>query len=88
VDLIRRAIMSSARAGCTFLLAILTLFNLLFSTGCNAPKDQLGVFNKSFEASDYDNSALFAEKKIGHSKNPDSEDLLWALQLASVERIR
>lgn len=80
--------MSKARVGCPFLFAILTLFNVSFSTGCNPPKDQLKVFNKSFEASDYDNSALFAEKKICHRKNPNSEDLLWTLQLASVERIR
>jgi len=80
--------MNKARVGCPFLFAILTLFNLSFSTGCNAPKDQLKVFNTSFEASNYDNSALFAEKKIGRGKNPNGEDLLWALQLAAVERIR
>ncbi len=80
--------MNRARVGCPFLFAILTLFNLPFSTGCNAPKDQLRVFNTSFEASNYDNSAFFAEKKIGRRKNPAGEDLLWALQLATVERIR
>jgi hypothetical protein len=80
--------MNRAKVGCPFLFAILTLFNLSFSTGCNAPKDNLKVFNTSFEASDYGNSALFAQKKIGQSKNPTGEDLLWALQLAAVERIR
>jgi hypothetical protein len=80
--------MSRVRVGYPFLFAISTLFYLCFSTGCNAPKDQLKVFNTSFEASNYDNSALFAEKNIGKRKNPDGEDLLWALQLASVERIR
>jgi hypothetical protein len=80
--------MNRARVGCPFLFAILTLFNLPFSTGCNAPKDQLKVFNTSFEASNYDNSALFAQQKIGQHKNPAGEDLLWALQLATVERIR
>lgn len=80
--------MNRAKVGCPFLFAILTLFNLSFSTGCNAPKDQLKVFNTSFEASNYDNSALFAEKKISQRKNPAGEDLLWALQLATVERIR
>jgi hypothetical protein len=80
--------MNRVKVGCPFLFAILTLFNLSFSTGCNAPKDQLKVFNTSFEASNYDNSALFAEKKISQRKNPDGEDLLWALQLAAVERIR
>jgi uncharacterized protein len=80
--------MNKAKVGCPFLFAVLALFNLPFSTGCNAPKDQLKAFNTSFEASNYDNSALLAEKKICQRKNPDGEDLLWALQLASVERIR
>jgi hypothetical protein len=80
--------MNRAKVGCPFLFAILTLLNLSFSTGCNAPKDNLKVFNTSFEASNYDNSALFAQQKIGRQKNPAGEDLLWALQLATVERIR
>lgn len=80
--------MNRVKVGYPFLFAILTLLNLLFSTGCNAPKDNLKVFNTSFEASNYDNSALFAQQKIGRQKNPAGEDLLWALQLASVERIR
>ena len=72
----------------TLLFAILTLLNLLFSTGCNARKAHLKVFNTHFEASNYENSALFAQKKIGRQKNPTGEDLLWALQLGAVERIR
>jgi hypothetical protein len=80
--------MNRARVGCSFLFAIIILFNLPFSTGCNAPKDQLKVFNANFEASNYDNAALFAEGKIGRREKPDGEDLLWTLQLASVERIR
>ncbi len=70
------------------LLAISTTSILLFSTGCNAPRNHLKVFNKHFEASNYDNSALFAQQKISRKKNPTGEDLLWALQLATVERIR
>jgi hypothetical protein len=80
--------MNKVRLTHPLLFAILTLSILPFSIGCNAPKDNLKVFNTSFEASNYDNSALFAEKKIGRRKNPAGEDLLWALQLASVERIR
>jgi hypothetical protein len=80
--------MNRVRVGCPLLLAILTLSILPFAIGCNAPKDQLKVFNTSFEASNYDNSALFAQQKIGRRKNPSGEDLLWALQLATVERIR
>jgi hypothetical protein len=80
--------MNRARVGCPLLLAILTLSILPFAIGCNTPKDNLKVFNTSFEASNYDNSALFAQQKIGRQKNPSGEDLLWALQLATVERIR
>ncbi|MFA5251357.1 MAG: hypothetical protein WC454_02080 [Phycisphaerae bacterium] len=80
--------MNKVKVGCPFLFAILTLFNLPFSTGCNPPKDQLKVFNTSFDASNYDNCALFAQQKICKRKNPAGEDLLWTLQLASVERIR
>ncbi len=69
-------------------LAVLTLLNLPFFAGCNVPKDHLTAFNKHFEGLDYENSALFAEKKIGRRKNPKGEDLLWALQLGTVERIR
>jgi len=80
--------MNGVRIGYPLLLAILTLLILPFSAGCNTPKDHLKAFNTHFEASNYENSALFAQKKIGKQKNPKGEDLLWALQLGSVERIR
>ena len=80
--------MNGVRVGYPLLFAILTLLNLLFSSGCNAPKDHLKVFNTHFETSNYENSALFAQKKIGKRKNPKGEDLLWAVQLGTVERIR
>ena len=71
------------------LCAILTLLNLtLLFTGCNVPKAHLTTFNKHFEMGDYESSALFAQKKIGQRENPAGEDLLWALQLGTVERIR
>ena len=68
--------------------AILALLSLPFFTGCNAPKDNLATFNGHFERFDYENSALFAEGKISKNKNPKGEDLLWTLQLGTVERIR
>ncbi|MDD5327708.1 MAG: hypothetical protein PHY02_07840 [Phycisphaerae bacterium] len=80
--------MNRVKLGQPFILAISTLSILSLSIGCNAPKENLKVFNTSFETSNYDNAALFAEKKIGQRKNPAGDDLLWALQLASVERIR
>jgi hypothetical protein len=38
--------------------------------------------------SDYENSVIFAQKNMSNHKEPTSEDLLWALQLGTVERIR
>ncbi len=68
--------------------AILGLLSLPFFTGCNAPKGHLATFNGHFLSSDYENSAIFAEGKISKNKNPKGEDLLWALQLGTVQRIQ
>ncbi|HDZ68949.1 MAG TPA: hypothetical protein ENH43_00815, partial [Phycisphaerales bacterium] len=70
------------------LFAILILLTLAFLTGCNAPMGQLNAFNRYFKACDYENSALFAQKRISGREKPQGEDLLWALQLGTVERIR
>lgn len=80
--------MSRVRCWNPILFAILSLFNLIFFTGCNAPKAHLSAFNEHFERMDYENSALFAQQKISTRKNPKGEDLLWELQLGTVERIR
>jgi len=68
--------------------AVLVLSILPFFAGCNAPKDHLATFNGHFERFDYENSALFAEKKISKQANPKGEDLLWSLQLGTVKRIQ
>jgi len=68
--------------------AVLALLILPFFAGCNAPKDQLAAFNGHFASSDYEASARFAEKKIKKRNNPKGEDLLWALQLGTVQRIQ
>ena len=70
------------------LFAVLTLLSSAFLTGCNAPMGQLNAFNRYFKACDYENSALFAQKRISGREKPQGEDLLWALQLGTVERIR
>ncbi len=66
------------------------LFVLLLPVfaGCNAPKSQLGTFGGYFNSSDYDKSIEFAQSKISKSKNPKKEDLLWTLQLGTLERLR
>lgn len=80
--------MSGVRVGGVIVVAVLTVLSLPYVTGCNVPKDHLTKFNRHFEKLDYENSALFAEKKIGKRQKPKGEDLLWALQLGAVERIR
>jgi hypothetical protein len=80
--------MSKVKPAVAFLIAILAITPLLFFAGCNPAKSNLAVFNTHFEMHDYDNAALFAEKKIRTKGNPAGDDLLWALQLASVERLR
>ncbi|MBN2593614.1 MAG: hypothetical protein JXA81_08925 [Sedimentisphaerales bacterium] len=68
----------------------LFLFVLLFSffAGCNAPKSQLSTFGEYFKNSDYEKSIEFARSKVSKSKNPKKEDLLWTLQLGTLERLR
>ena len=68
--------------------SVLALLILPLFAGCNAPKDHLAAFNGHFEGFDYENSALFAEKKISKQANPKGEDLLWSLQLGTVKRIQ
>ena len=69
---------------CFFLLILL----LPVFAGCNAPKNNLNTFNRYFNGSDYEKSIEFAQSKISKSKNPKKEDLLWTLQLGTLERLR
>ncbi len=68
-------------------ISLLVLLSILF-VGCNAPKSNLSKFNKYFRENDLDCSAEFAQSKISKSEKPKGEDLLWTLQLATVERMR
>jgi hypothetical protein len=68
-----------------FFLLVLPLFVI---AGCNAPKSQLGTFGEYFRGSDYEKSIEFASSKISKGKNPKKEDLLWTLQLGTLERLR
>jgi len=63
------------------------LLLLFIFAGCNAPKDQLTVFNGHFRNGEYQESIEFAQSKMSKGKNPRREDLLWALQVGSVERL-
>jgi len=66
------------------------LFVLLLPVfaGCNPSKSHLSTFGGYFDSSDYEKSIEFAQSKISKSKNPKRADLLWTLQLGSLERLR
>ena len=66
-------------------LILFTVLTLVF--GCNAPKDNLKKFNTFYETGDYTNCEIFAKSKLKKRTPPGGEDLLWAVQLASIERI-
>ena len=80
--------MSRVKFKNSVVFAVLALIILPFLAGCNAPQGHLAAFNGHFERFDYEKSALFAERKISKKKNPKGEDLLWALQLGTVQRIQ
>ncbi len=59
-----------------------------FTSGCNIQKGQLVHFNELVAVGDMEAAQLFAEKKIHEKGKPRGEDLLWSLQLGSLERMR
>ena len=72
----------------------LILLLIAFSVGCNAPKDQLKVFNGHFRNREYQKSIQYAQSKMSKEKKvkkgkkpakPRRDDLMWALQIGSVE---
>lgn len=73
----------------TFLILFFVSFLV---AGCNAPRDALHQFNASFRTEalnsfGFDKAVSLAQSKTSKSKNPKREDLLWSMQLGSVERI-
>ena len=69
------------------LRCVLALSTVYVLSGCNAPKSHLNKFNQSFEAGDFEKARDFAEKKIRQKNTPRGEDLLWSLQIGSIDRI-
>ena len=89
--------------GCTKLSILIILLAIISLTGCNPAADNLTKFNTHFkneymqwsnpeyQIADTDPflmSTHFADSKIGDRNKPKGEDLLWALQMASLERIK
>ena len=69
------------------LRCVLALSAVYILSGCNAPKSHLNKFNQSFEAGDFEKARDFAVKKIRQKNTPRGEDLLWSLQIGSIDRI-
>jgi hypothetical protein len=88
ISLTGKATISKTRLGNLVISTLLIFLFPAFLTGCNVPRDHLATFNRHFESMDYENSSQFAQKKLRKCGQPKGEDLLWALQLGTVERIR
>lgn len=56
--------------------------------GCNAPRDDLAVFDRHFETGQLQPATAFAAQKISEGQTPKGEDLLWTLQLGVAERMQ
>jgi uncharacterized protein len=61
---------------------------LLFLAGCNAPKEHLEQFNCMYQQGQLDLAEQFSAKKIKDPNKPSGEDLLWAMQLGSIQRTK
>jgi hypothetical protein len=61
---------------------------LLLLVGCNAPKEHLTQFNCMYQQGQLDMAEGFSKEKIKDPNNPSGEDLLWAMQLGSVQRVK
>jgi hypothetical protein len=77
---------------CSNLVLRLLLVLTVFVVGCNAPRSQLAEFDNSFKrdytgTSDLGATTEYARSKISRSEKPKGEDLLWSMQLGSLERI-
>ena len=72
---------------CVLVLIAVYLWPTFLLSGCNAPKSHLNKFNQFFEASEFEKARNFAEKKTRQKDTPRGEDLLWSLQIGSIDRI-
>jgi hypothetical protein len=61
---------------------------LLFLVGCNAPKEHLEQFNCMYLQGQLDQAEQFSQEKIKDPNKPSGEDLLWAMQLGSIQRVK
>ncbi|MBN2138466.1 MAG: hypothetical protein JW720_11730 [Sedimentisphaerales bacterium] len=76
------------KQGLLYRILLIGVFFLPLFAGCNAPKSNLKKFDGYFTSGNYDQSIAFAESKLGKGNKTKREDLLWTLQLGSLERLR
>jgi len=75
-----------------YYVLLILLFISFFVFGCNAPRNALNQFDASFRtgalnSSGFNKAVSLAQSKTSKSKNPKGEDLLWSIQLGSIERL-
>lgn len=70
------------------IIIIICIPFLLSLFGCNAQKDQMAMFDNMLVSSNLDQSACYAKSLIKSTRNPEAENLLWSLQVASIERLK
>lgn len=58
-----------------------------FFSGCNASKDSLQQFEKTYVASEYLQCLEFSKNLVSQKEKPSGSDLLWRLHQASCERM-
>lgn len=83
---------SILRKRCYSHILCISLATAFLISGCNAPRNALNKFDTSFQSealgsSNFSRAIKLAQSGISKSKNPKKEDLLWSLQLGSIERL-
>ncbi|MCK5601479.1 hypothetical protein KAR91_06415, partial [Candidatus Pacearchaeota archaeon] len=68
--------------------AVLIVFFAFMFCGCNAQKGKLETFNRHYGAGEYAKCSDFLQGQFHQRKTPAGDDLLWALQAGSVERLQ
>jgi uncharacterized protein len=79
--------MMSIRAVSPGLACTLITVVAVFTGGCNAPKQHLTQFNEMVVTGDLAGAKDFAANRVRCGDKPGGEDLLWTLQVGSLERV-
>jgi hypothetical protein len=80
------------KKSCCIRILGIFLVTVFLISGCNAPRNALNKFDASFQSealgsSNFSRAIKLAQSNISKGTNPKKEDLLWSLQLGSIERL-